>query len=125
MNQCLCIGCAFNLYIKHITYSIDTSTLHKVKHWDPPLVKWLKWNIDASSLEARHTSTISYVCKDNIGRVQYSYGMRISDDPILVVKILLLEKRLNNYSKTDVQLIIQSDSLITIQAINSEIEPLR
>lgn len=30
---------------------MNASRFYKVKHWDPPPFRWLKWNNDASNLE--------------------------------------------------------------------------
>lgn len=49
----------------------DRGHIHRVRHWDPSLVGWLKWNTDAFGLEGRHSTTINFVCKDNIGRAQF------------------------------------------------------
>lgn len=49
----------------------DTCRTQRVKHWDSPRSGSLKWHIDASKLSARHNITISFVCRDNLGRVQY------------------------------------------------------
>lgn len=35
-----------------------------VKTWNP-LPRWYKWNIDASKIEARQSTTISIMCRDH------------------------------------------------------------
>lgn len=37
----------------------------KAKSWIPPSLNWFKWNTDASRIEAKKVTTISYVCKDD------------------------------------------------------------
>lgn len=70
----------------------NASHTYKVKHWKPPPVGWLKWNTEASRLEARHTRTINYVSKDNTGRVHYSSEKMIGDYPILLAETLVIEE---------------------------------
>lgn len=41
--------------------SQDNHKRIKVNHWNPQPVGWLKWNIDASRIDARHLSTIGIV----------------------------------------------------------------
>lgn len=42
----------------------------------PPHFPWLKWNTDASRILAKGLTTVSYVCKDNKGRIVYCMGRR-------------------------------------------------
>lgn len=59
---------------------------YEIKHWNPPPIGWVKCNTIASKLEAGHIIMISYACKDNTCRVQYSSKNIIGGYPILLAE---------------------------------------
>lgn len=105
---------------------MNACKFYKVKHWDPPPVRWLKWNTDASKSGARRTSTISYALRDNTCHIQSHGERQIGDSLILVAEPLaiprwvvkIVQKHMSN-------VIVESDSLIVIQEINENIKPHR
>lgn len=82
----------------------------------------LKWNTDASTIESKHFSTSSLVCRDKLGWVQYYKGEAIGDYKILVTETLaireavltIIEKRLSS-------VVIEGDSEIVIRVIMGDI----
>lgn len=107
--------------IEDVAGSKVKDAIHKVKHCDPPSTGWLNWNTVASRLETRHTTKISYVCRYNIGRVWYSDGRMDVDYPIPLVKTLPIREAVVTIVQ-DIQLIVESNSLITTQAMKEDIK---
>lgn len=54
-----------------------------LKHWDLPPVGWLKWKRDAFRIEARTSTTIGNVCRDDNGPIQDKNGKIVGDCSIL------------------------------------------
>lgn len=80
---------------KYCSYkSLEEYRKDKVKHWSLPSFNWLKWNTNKSRIEAKHSSMIGFVCRDNTGRVQHVNGKTIGDCPILVIESLQFEKQI-------------------------------
>lgn len=52
-----------------------------LEDWTPSLARWLKWNTYASRMNAKQSSIIGIVFRDNIGRLQYclTVGRNVSD----------------------------------------------
>lgn len=36
----------------------DKTRTNNIKQWSPALVNWLNWNIDASRIASKHSSTV-------------------------------------------------------------------
>lgn len=49
---------------------------------------WLKWNADVSRIEAKKTTAIGYVCRNNQGRIHHIAPETDSDTLILVTETL-------------------------------------
>lgn len=96
---------------------------HKVKNQDTPPIGWLKWNTDTSRIGPTHTSTVSYVCRDNTIVPFLSSGKNIGHYLTLTTENLkILEAVITTIQQQMFDLIIESDWL-TIQAIIGDVNP--
>lgn len=68
------------------------NAVHKIKHWVPPPIGWPKWNIDASKIGEKKSSTSSYVYRDSTGHILFTIRKTIRDHHIFVVEILAIRK---------------------------------
>lgn len=72
----------------------------------------------ASRLAAKHSTSISIVCRDTYDRLLYSKGKSIGDRPILLEYTLAIPEGVTNSIQVKHSLIIiQSDSQVDIKAI--------
>lgn len=81
-------------YVARSKYcKINADRTFKVKQWDSPPVRSLRSNTDASRIPAISINSISYVYRDDIGRVHLTCEKNIVDYS-LVEKTLAIWKAL-------------------------------
>lgn len=91
------------------------SNSRKSKVWQPPPAELLKWNINASRIEQKQSTTISYVCKNSNGHIICAIGKKIRDHTILVAEALPIRDAINKaIQKQMEQIVIESDFLATV-----------
>lgn len=86
--------------------------------WKPLLIYWLKCITDASQITVKKLPIISYVNKDDKGRILHSISRRIGDVPVSVAETLAIWEalRVEAYLKMG-NLMMESDSQIVINSI--------
>lgn len=78
-------------------------------------------NTDASRIAANQATSISYVCRDNTDRILRIEEKNVGDSSVFVAETLAIHKALNFVIKKNLSnVIIESNSLIVIQAIDGE-----
>lgn len=98
--------------------------IHKSKAWQLTLTGWLKWNTDVFRIEKNQTMTVKYVYRDSMRCLLSATSKRIADHNVLMAETLVIrEAVVNIIQKQMVQVVIESDLLVNIRAINGEINP--
>lgn len=93
--------------------------------WTPPLPEWIKYNTDAAKNRKTNYTAISYICRSatnmNTAKFATSFGdLNILSAEVLAIRQAVIHAKAKNYPKV----IIGSDSLTAIQALNEATNPL-
>lgn len=101
---------------------VNADKFHKIKHCDPHSAGWLKRNRDASRNGKIRTTMISYVYRVSKSRIICYNGKKICDFSIFVVENFAIQKAIvESIQKQLFEMILESDSMIAIQAIKGDI----
>lgn len=81
--------------------------------WQPPPVGWLKWNTDASRIDKKRSTTISYVSRDSNGTILSAISRKIGNPNILVAEVLAIREAIFGTIQRQMnRIIIESDCLV-------------
>lgn len=121
------VNISFLTCIDEFTGSDKSSAVkaYKSQTRKPPSVGWLKWNTDASKLEAKRSSHDKLCVQRHNSKIFFNAGKKVGKNHILMTEALAFREAIVTVTQKQLaKVTIESDLLVAIKAINAGTNPL-